>query len=305
MPATKLAAETTHVLGIDWDSHTRRAYLLDPQGKLLRSHADAQGTLVSAPNFAPVLAALLDHLHMARGRVIMSGAIGGQGGWRATPYQSTDLPLAALPQLLEGVDSPAPDISCQIVPGFCFDDAFGVPALLRGEETRIFGARLLGAPDGWFLLPGLHSKWVAIEHGMITAVANFMSGEFADLMTRHSTLAPLMLHAQPSSQAFEDGLRAAGHSGLSAAVLGCGALAETGRLADRHAASYLSGLLIGAEVADIRRRSAKAQVRITQVIGLPEQTTAYVRALSFFDMRSMLWPADAVYVAALFELAGL
>jgi 2-dehydro-3-deoxygalactonokinase len=72
-----------------------------------------------------------------------------------------------------------------------------------------------------------------------------------------------------------------------------------------HAWSYLSGLLIGSELHEIRRRTAGQALPEVQIIGSPALIERYVDAFKVFDLPCRVWvPAD-VYVAALRVLAGI
>jgi 2-dehydro-3-deoxygalactonokinase len=72
-----------------------------------------------------------------------------------------------------------------------------------------------------------------------------------------------------------------------------------------HAWSYLSGLLIGAELQEIRQRTTDQARLPVQLIGSPALAARYVQALEFFGMSAQVWPPDEVYVAALHVLAGI
>ena len=95
-----------------------------------------------------------------------------------------------------------------IVPGLCCDHD-GVPDVMRGEETQVFGAlELLGMDHGLFVLPGTHSKWVRVAGGRIESFATFMTGEFYALLRKHSILARTLPDSDGEfdRQAFERGV---------------------------------------------------------------------------------------------------
>ncbi len=70
-------------------------------------------------------------------------------------------------------------------------DAYGLPDVMRGEETQIVGAvdereeRVLAA------LPGTHSKWACVESGRIVDFMTFMTGEIWSVLLKHSILGRL------------------------------------------------------------------------------------------------------------------
>lgn len=288
------------VIGIDWGTTNRRAYVLDGEGKLVRSHSDHSGILAVNGDFENSLRQLLQTLDIDGGEVIMSGMVGSRNGWQQVPYLDVEQPVDRLRQAMAEIPVAIEGIRCRIVPGMKFVDSHGVPDVMRGEETQILGALASGAPDGWFVLPGTHSKWVRMEGRHIRRVATFMTGELYSLLSKHGTLAALMQDEQPAPRAFEAGLDAAQRSGFTHAAFGCRALVVTDAMPASHAASYLSGLLIGAEIAEVRREAGRRPV---QIIGSPELAKRYVAALDHADMQSRIWPPDDVYLAALKQLS--
>lgn len=295
------------LLGIDWGTTNRRAYLLAPDGMLLRRHDDDNGILkVGAGNFEASLGALLATLELDAADVLMSGMVGSRNGWHQVPYLDTAHPLAELPDALIDIASPFAGVQCRIVPGYQAVDAYGTPDVMRGEETQIFGALNDAEADAWYLLPGTHSKWVQVKQGRIAEIMTFMTGELFALLSTHGTLASLASNDATLPQAFEAGLQAAQRSGFTHAAFGCRALVVTDSMPAAHASSYLSGLLIGAELAAIRQKGQNAgdyPRGAVQIIGSPKLAARYAEALRLFDMPSKSWQPDEVYLAALRKLA--
>jgi 2-dehydro-3-deoxygalactonokinase len=292
------------VVGIDWGTTNRRAYVLDGNGDLLQQTSDKFGILTIGGNFESSLKDLLLQLNVRTADVVMSGMVGSRNGWHEAPYLPVQQPISNLPQAMMEIDCALPDVRCRIVPGYQFTDPLGTPDVMRGEETQIFGAILLGAPDGWFLHPGTHSKWVRVQNQRIAEIVTFMTGELFALLSEHGTLAKLMQEKQEAPAAFEAGVKAAQHGGFTHAAFGCRALVVTDAMPAGHAASYLSGLLIGAELADIRRKAGSHGGRPVQIIGSTALEARYVKALEFFDIPATVWQPDDVYIAALRRLAA-
>lgn len=294
------------ILGIDWGTTNRRAYLLDRDGTLLRRHEDEYGILkVGMGNFESSLTGLLGTLGLDAADIVMSGMVGSRNGWHQVPYLGTSHPLAALPEALVDIDAPRQGVRCRIVPGYQSLDAYGTPDVMRGEETQIFGTLADAESDAWYLLPGTHSKWVQVAQGRITEIMTFMTGELFALLSTHGTLASLRSEDATLEAPFEAGLQAAQRSGFTHAAFGCRALVVTDTMPAAHASSYLSGLLIGAELAGIRQKAGDYPRGPVQIIGSPKLAARYAEALRLFDMPSRLWPPDDVYVAALRKLAGI
>jgi 2-dehydro-3-deoxygalactonokinase len=296
---------TTPLLGIDWGTSNRRAYLLDARGNLVRQHNDDAGILHVDGDFESSLKALLETLELRNADVIMSGMVGSRNGWREAPYLSVAQPISSLHDALMELQTSLPGIRCRVVPGYRYLDAQGLPDVIRGEETQVLGALQLSAADGWCLLPGTHSKWVRIEGGRILEFLTFMTGELYALLSQHGTLSKVMTSAQQVPSAFEAGLHAARHGEFTHTAFCCRALVVTDMMPAAHTASYLSGLLIGTELHDILQRTGGRTDTPVQVIGSPALAARYLSALEMLGVSSRAWQPDEVYVSALRALFNL
>jgi 2-dehydro-3-deoxygalactonokinase len=305
-PSTTSSA--TPIVGIDWGTTNRRTYVLGRDGGVLRQHNDQMGILAVQGDFQASLRALLERLELDEADVIMSGMVGSRNGWEEVPYLSVTHPILELPQALREIDSGLPKVRCRIVPGYQFVSRHGLPDVMRGEEAQVLGALRMGAEDdGWFVLPGTHSKWVAIEDGMITELMTFMTGELYALLTKQGTLSNLMQDQRDSSEAFRAGMAAARDGGFTHMAFACRAQVVTGAMPAAHAASFLSGLLVGAELHESSRRTHSGPGKerpVVHVIASETLAPRYQAALEFCDMVPRLWPPDEVYASALRFLAG-
>ncbi|GIZ51230.1 2-dehydro-3-deoxygalactonokinase [Noviherbaspirillum aridicola] len=292
------------LLGIDWGTSNRRAYLLDRDGRLLRRHEDEGGILRVDGDFEGSLAALLRVLGLAGAEVVMSGMVGSRNGWQEAPYLDVAEPLSALGARMAEVGTALPGVRCRIVPGYRFLDPQNVPDVMRGEEAQLLGTLRLGADEGWFLLPGTHSKWARVEQGRIMEFYTFMTGELYALLSQHGTLSKVMDARQSVPEAFAAGMQAARHAPFTHAAFGCRALVVTDMMPAAHTASYLSGLLIGTELHDILRR-AGGSLHAVQVIGSEALGKRYLEALQLAGIGARAWQPDEVYVAALGALFNI
>ncbi|SNS77913.1 2-keto-3-deoxygalactonate kinase [Noviherbaspirillum humi] len=287
------------LLGIDWGTSNRRAYLLDAQGGIAAEHADHAGILQVNGDFEASLQQLLQAMKLEQGAdIVMSGMVGSRNGWVQVPYLPVTQPLSALAQAMTPVPTALPGVRCRIVPGYTYIDPQGVPDVMRGEEAQIFGAMRMGAPDGWYLLPGTHSKWAELRGGRLLRFLTFMTGELYALLCEHGTLSKVINSREPVPLAFEAGLKASAHGEFTHAAFGCRALVVTDMMPPEHAASYLSGLLIGSEIHDILRRAGSMDAPV-QIVGSPSLAARYGRALDILGMTSRAWDPDQVYLAAL------
>lgn len=286
-----------HVLGIDWGTTNRRAYLVDARGHCLRSHSDDRGMLAERGRFAASLESLRYAMEVpAATPVIMSGMVGSAQGWREAPYLGCEVPLAELPRHLV----PVPDAPGQvaIVPGYCQRE--GSIDVMRGEETQLLGAQVLGLGDGWVVLPGTHSKWVLLEGGRIRRFATYMTGELFASLSKDGTLAALIgaADARDDAAAFEAGLRLAQDKApLTHSLFTVRARVVSGAMPAACARSFASGLLIGAEfAAAIDGGSAPARLSL---LGSDALVARYRTAAAHFGIAAASFDPDAVYCAAL------
>ena len=241
-------------VAVDWGTTRFRAHLVGEDGGLLGSVASDDGmSHVDKTAFEGVLTRMCAPWISAHPGlpVLMAGMVGSRNGWREVPYVTCP---AGVTEIAAGLMSfaIAGGTRVHIVPGLVTDDA--AADVMRGEETQILGA---GVDDAVVVLPGTHSKWATVRGGRIETFRTFMTGEIFGLLTRQSVL---RLLAEPphddaaARTAFATGLEAASADG---GILNRAFHARTGVLAGRMAPQdvepYVSGLLIGSEVAEAKR----------------------------------------------------
>ena len=295
--ANPAPTSSPRLIGIDWGTSNRRAYVVDAAGACVAAHADDVGTLAARPDFAGALHALLARIGGLDGvPVVAAGMIGSAQGWREVPYLDTSVPLDALPDHLFPVDDPRAGRRCLIVPGYV--QRGPDVDVMRGEETQLLGALALGRRDGWFVLPGTHSKWVRLEDGVIRRIATFMTGELFATLSAHGTLAPLMGGEDDDDGAFVDGLDAARRGApLSHALFGARARVVSGAMPAAQARAWVSGLLIGTEFA--AARAWDVGTGALTCIGAHALGARYARAASHAGVGFTALDPDRVFCAAL------
>ena len=289
------------LLGIDWGTSNRRAYLVNGAGDCLRRHADDQGLLAVEGGFAASLDALRAAMQVApEVPVVMAGMVGSASGWQEVPYLDTSVPLERLPRHLSVVRGRP---GCAIVPGYRSDA--GAVDVMRGEETQLLGAVGLGVRDGWVVLPGTHSKWVLLREGRVEQLRTYVTGELFALLGKHGTLNSLVAGGGEDAQAFGAGLDAArAGNPLSNSLFGVRARVVTGRMPAAQARSFLSGLLIGTEFVDAARHGATAQRQDLHVIASPALMGSYAEAARHFGSTAVALDPDAVFLSALSQFIG-
>ena len=194
-----------------------------------------------------------------------------------------------------------------VVSGVSMDPDGQVPDVMRGEETQVYGA--VGETDNaTIILPGTHSKWVRVENGAITSFATFMTGELYELMSTQSILATTMdVSSAFDPVAFDDGVSAGVDGFVADGVLhhlfGVRSLSLFGRLTPSAASSYLSGLLVGAEVGGATRAGRTESGTRLIILGDPEITERYMDALDVAGLSGEPGPPNAA-AAGLYRIAA-
>ena len=299
-------APPMRAIGVDWGTTHRRGYALAADGSCVAEASDAMGLLAARGRFGSALDELLAALgaREARVPVVLSGMVGSASGWVDAGYLDAPLPLAQLRRRLVCIDG-ARDVA--VVPGVALRRGAAVD-VMRGEETQLLGASALGHRDGWFALPGTHGKWVRLEGGAIVDFATYLTGELFALLRAHGTLAAAMPAADDAPHddgAFVEGVAtAAAGAALSHDLFGVRARVVAGAMPAAQARSYLSGLLVGAEWGDLRRRCAGRLPGRVSIIGSAELVARHADAARWFGVELQLLDARAVYLAALAQLVG-
>jgi 2-dehydro-3-deoxygalactonokinase len=261
------------MIGVDWGTTSCRAYRFRGVDLVERREASLGILQVRDRDFASVLREITwGWRQNADDRIILSGMIGSRQGWREAPYVACPATLADVARQLLAVEFE--DTPTRIVPGVRTTDSDGVPDLMRGEETQVFGT---GISDGLCCLPGTHSKWVEVRGGSIVGFNTHLTGELYALLRNHSILGKLLgAEEQDDEGVFETGVARSGDAGgLLHHLFGVRALGITGSIAPDQGSSYLSGLIIGHEV-----RAAAPVGRTVHVIGSQDLARRYARAIA-------------------------
>ncbi|XLZ71604.1 2-dehydro-3-deoxygalactonokinase [Massilia sp. SR12] len=282
------------LLGIDWGTSNRRAYLVGADGRCLQQHQDEQGALAARGRFAESLQELRARLGVAAPLpVVMSGMVGSALGWLEVAYLDHSVALERLPETLVPVAA-AP--GCYIVPGYCYREQGSID-VMRGEETQLFGALALGHGDGLYVLPGTHCKWVELEGGVIQRLTTFITGELFAALRAGGTLAPLMDDSEDVHALQAGAERAQRPGALSHTLFEARARVVSGQAAPASTRSYVSGLLIGTEFA--ARRESSAQQPLLRLIAARGLEAPYQQVARMLGYSTELIDPDQAYCAAL------
>lgn len=276
------------LLALDWGSSSLRAFLLDAGGDVLAERACDEGAsrVTGGPAaFEQALRGLVGDWLDAWPQlpVWACGMVGSQHGWREAPYADCPVALHELHRaavVAEGSDG----LRVHIVPGVAWRSGRDAADVMRGEEIQVAGllvAHPALAPRCRVVLPGTHSKWVEVRDGRIVSCRTFMTGELFAVLRQHSVLGRLMAHAgEFHGEGFGAGLARARESagrGLSADLFSARSRVLLGQVLPEAAADYLSGLLVGHELA--AALAGVADGESLALIGEAPLCTRYVRAL--------------------------
>jgi 2-dehydro-3-deoxygalactonokinase len=181
--------------------------------------------------------------------------------------------------------------------------ADGTEDVMRGEETQIFGALTLrpALAHGSHLvvLPGTHCKWAWIEDGAIVRIRTVLTGELYALL-RGSSL--LTFHSNASAVHDAEGFAA----GVAEARISPGVLTKlfTARAAQLRsgrshdwATSYLSGLLVAGEVAEMS--AAYGIQACVTIVGETDLTALYGSVFDEFEIPNDTLEGEACVLSGL------
>jgi 2-dehydro-3-deoxygalactonokinase len=262
-------ADTGHanaaLIALDWGTTSLRAYLYDAHGHVLATAASPAG-IMNLPRsadeggfdaaFEDLCGAWLEQTSGVP--VIAAGMVGSAQGWLEAPYVDAPASADALVSGIVRVQT-ACGAMLHIVPGVL--QRGELPNVMRGEETQIFGAlsQDTNAADygkrALIGLPGTHAKWAVVQAGRIERFHTFMTGEVFAALREHTILGRTMVTPdRPDTEAFLHGVsiaREKGQAGMLATVFSARTLGLTGQLTRDEQPDYLSGLLIGHELAGL------------------------------------------------------
>ena len=287
---------TITILG-DWGTSRLRLFRMAGGQVVERAEGPGIGSLAGGPADA-LRTALAPWTASGEAlQVVLCGMAGSRNGIVEAPYAECPAAVSDWRALAArvGLDGAA----VTVMPGLACVTAAGAPDVMRGEETQIFGAIAcdpeLARGRHVIALPGTHSKWAEVEHGAVVRFRTFFTGELFALLERQSTLTRAGDDQSGEDEGFAAGLdRARGDRDLLGALF----TARSAQLREGRsrgwATGYLSGLLIGHEIA-----AAAAEVDRVTLIGAASLVPSYIRALEAAGVSVDVRDGDACAVAGL------
>jgi 2-dehydro-3-deoxygalactonokinase len=289
----------------DWGTTRLRLSLCDAVGAVLGAREGPGVAKLERKLDAPFLA-LTAEWDAAHGALpaILCGMAGSTLGWREVPY----LPCPIHPEKIAAgaLIFEAAGRRIAIAPGLSCRNRLDAPDVMRGEETQILGALRLDpalADDTQLLcLPGTHTKWVLLRGGAIVQFQTGVAGEAFDILRHHSVLvgpsAPVA-----ASTAFQRALEQVARfpdADLLHLLFETRSRQLAGELKPQEAAEYLSGLVVGRDVAGALRLFPDAG-RVT-LVGAEDLCARYAQALGTQDRRTAQVEGAAASLAGLTAL---
>ena len=288
----------------DWGTSRFRLWLVDAAGKIHAERRSDDG--LDASRTRGFAATLNEHLAglgaPAKLPVIICGMAGSRQGWLEANYVSVPADLHS--SLSGAVMIGGLERDVRIIPGL--SQTGRSPNVMRGEETQLLGAILeRNLSSGVVVMPGTHSKWVELENGRATSFSTYLTGELYALLAAQSILRHSIGGAVSSASAehphFADAveLMLSGERMLGE-LFAIRAAMLLANLSPEGAASRLSGLLIGAEIAGARTRHGGS----VALVASGAMAALYSKALTIAGIGLDLVDADEAVRKGLFVAAS-
>lgn len=295
--------ESIEWIGVDWGTSNLRAWGIGAGGTVLAQAVSDQGMgKLKREQFPAALQAVVEQITPTSTAldVVICGMAGARQGWMEAPYLDAPTDLSRLGSGAVHPEVPNSALRVSILPGVCL--RLSGENVMRGEETQLLGlASLFPDYNGLVCMPGTHSKWARLEGMTIASFTTAMTGELFELLRAHSVLRHSLGDSLDGPER-ETGFQAGARDGLDnpAELLGQlfrvrAAALLSGRTPD-WCAGYLSGLLIGTEIAANRNRIGTDPVPL---IGSAALCGLYARVLAMTGAAGRVVDSTEVVLAGL------
>ncbi len=289
---------------MDWGSTNIRAFLYI-DGKQTEVKKSAEGvTVVRGKDCEGAFDRLTSEWFAKHGPlpVIMAGMVGSINGWADAQYLKCPVDLAELPDHLTEVKH-SKGYKIRIIPGLCVKDPDNYN-VIRGEETQLAGA-IKKQPSKVFLMPGTHCKWVLADGTKIKSFRTAMTGEMHSIMMKYSLVGLGAGDQEESESDFEAGLeRGYTENNVLPRLFEIRGANILGGIKPSHVGEFLSGLLIGGEIASMQKifRFTKEDGALG-IIANPFLTARYVKGLKLAGLDSFSLQGDDAFLGGILPLA--
>lgn len=295
---------TRPFIAVDWGTTSFRAYHVSADGNVLDERRSSDGILaVKDGAFEEALEQHLRDWDVAL-PIVAAGMITSRQGWVEVPY--VDCP-AGQKELAKAIVTRtlASGRSIHFCTGLHMKSESLGHDVMRSEETQVFGSLTSGAAH--FVTPGTHSKWIDVEEGKIVRFETYVTGESFALYRNHSILGRLMTGDGDDEAAFARGVEKAlaDPAGLLHNLFSVRSLGLYNDLAPEALSSYLSGLLIGTEVAHAMRQRKRHGFYL--VLASSGIASRYLRAMHMAGLKAEMGDSLAIVAGErlIAEAAGI
>ncbi len=282
---------STDFIALDWGTTSFRAYYVGADGRVRDTVSAAEGIL--AVKDGAFEAALERHIGAwdAGLPVMAAGMITSRQGWIELPYLPCPASAADLARALH-MHTTAAGRRIAFSTGLSYRSADGMPDVMRSEEVQVFGSLDLGVSH--FVTPGTHSKWITTKGDQLVRYSTYVTGEVYAALKDHTILGRLMKPGPDDEEAFAMGARAAldDPAGFLHRIFSARSLGLFGELAPEAIASYLSGQVIGTEVAHAIRENPKDAEYA--VLASPGIGGRYVKAIEIAGLKVRYGDQEAI-----------
>lgn len=281
-------------IAVDWGTTNRRAFRIE-DGHVAATERDDRGAAnVAAGDYAAEVAGI--RARLGNLPMLLAGMVGSNIGWRCVPYVAAPAGLAEIAAGLERIDD-----RTAIVPGLSYRDGLHAD-VMRGEEVQLLGAVAAGLvpADALLCQPGTHCKWATVEGNAITRFTTAMTGELFALLRAHGVLSRQLGHPVELGSAFLEGVAEGARRDLAASLFAIRARGVLGIADDAHAASFASGLLIGADTAARIEPGATVHILADPALG-----ALYAGAIDALGGSSHHIDSQAAFVAGITRIQDL
>lgn len=289
---------------MDWGSSNIRAFLYI-SGKQKDIKKSSSGvTVAQGKECESVFDSLTSDWFKAYGRmpVLMAGMVGSVNGWCNADYLKCPLELGELGKHLTVVkNSKGYDI--RIVPGLCVKNNCNYN-VMRGEETQLFGA-MKKQQSRVYIMPGTHCKWVLTDNKRIESFRTVMTGELLNILMKYSLIGLGNEEQTESEQDFILGLKSGFEKdNILPLLFEVRAARILGKISPNHIKEYLSGLLIGSEIAALKRiYGFDSSDDAFGIIATPMLAKRYAKGLELAGIDSFSLNGEEAFLSGILPIA--
>jgi 2-dehydro-3-deoxygalactonokinase len=309
LPAAGLRAEglsAARLIAVDWGTSRLRAWLVDAAGRSLATASSDQGIGSLSGGHEQVFEKLV--ASWPKLPAIMAGMVGSRQGWHEAAYLPCPATAADIGGQLKRFTATS-GRAIAIVPGLAVPSESRDGDVIRGEETQLIG--LVGREPGFtgaVVLPGTHSKWARLADGAIADFQTFMTGELFELLSEKSFLRHSVAAGSADLSELPDfslAVRRTVTEGLPflGALFSVRARQLLAGVSRENNLAYLSGLIIGGELAAARAMGALRGGAAIRIVAAPALVRAYSKALAIAGLAAQERDGSELALAGLMQLA--